>query len=112
MRYLIYFKKVEAVKEKEERKKQLEEMQRQKEAVAIATAQNRILHQQCRGLKILDVFIFSKKKQSWNLFFVDFGQHSIGHEGIHIDSLKTEPAIDQDSSYPSSITKLVHLYFD
>ena len=35
------------MKEKEERKKQIEEMQRQKEAVALATAQNRLLHQQC-----------------------------------------------------------------
>ena len=37
--------KTEAIKEKEDRKKQIEEMQRQKEAVALAT-QNRLLYQQ------------------------------------------------------------------
>ena len=43
-----FIQKTEAIKEKEDRKKQIEEMQRQKEAVALATAQNRILQQQCK----------------------------------------------------------------
>ena len=46
------------------------------------------------------------KKICFMMFYLDFGQHSLGgHEGIHLDSLKTEPALDQEPSYPSSITK-------
>ena len=38
-----------------------------------------------------------------NLFFVDFGQHGIGHDGLHIDSLKTEPQLDHDASYSAAL---------
>ncbi|CAG5099026.1 Oidioi.mRNA.OKI2018_I69.XSR.g16184.t1.cds [Oikopleura dioica] len=76
------FKKCEAVKEKEERKKQIEEMQRQKEAVALATAQNRLLHQQY------------------------LGSHFGGAHDDHLGgALKTEPDLAHDS-YAAAITNM------
>ncbi|CBY37180.1 unnamed protein product, partial [Oikopleura dioica] len=76
------FKKCEAVKEKEERKKQIEEMQRQKEAVALATAQNRLLHQQY------------------------LGSHFGGSHEDHLGgALKTEPDLTHDS-YAAAISNM------
>jgi len=73
-------KKTEAIKEKEDRKKQIEEMQRQKEAAQILSAQQRLLYQH------------------------NFGQHGIGHDGLHLDSLKTEPQLEHDgSSYSAAL---------
>ena len=54
--------KTEAIKEKEDRKKQIEEMQRQKEAVALATAQNRILQQQCQFKFFSGELVFVQQK--------------------------------------------------
>merc|ERR1719410_1012995 len=55
-------------------------MQRQKEAAQILSAQQRLLYQH------------------------NFGGHGLSHEGIHLDSLKTEPQLDHDgSSYSAAL---------
>lgn len=41
-------------------------------------------------------------------YFLDFGHHGIGHEGIHLDTLKTEPQLEHDgSSYSAALAKYV-----